>query len=134
MTEFSEGEGAFSPDGRWVAYSSNESGKWEIYVRSFDDPNRRPVKISSDGGSLPRWRSDGAELFYISAPGEFLMAVPVKTGPPFEAGTPQPLFEKGWGQYDVSADGQRFLFPTSPTKHESVPITVVLNWMAELDR
>ena len=125
--------GAFSPDGAWVAFQSNESNRFEIYVQPFPKGDR--VRISTGGGVQPRWRPDGKELFYID-PANQLMAVPVdfSTAPP-SIGTPSPLFKAQWGQlphhpgmstYSVSRDGQRFLVDVL---RETVgPITVLLNW------
>jgi hypothetical protein len=83
--------GQFSPDGKWVAYASNETGKWEIYVTSFPDARVR-WQISSGGGEQPRWRGDGKELFYLSLDGK-MMAAPVTTGAHFDAGTSVTLFQ-----------------------------------------
>jgi Tol biopolymer transport system component len=105
---------SFSPDGKWVAYSSDESGVAEVYVGQFPPVPGRKVRISSGGGSQARWRRDGKELFYL-APGRVLMsAAVVNPGSDFAAAIPQPLFEMryAYGQYhafDVTADGQRFL-------------------------
>jgi Tol biopolymer transport system component len=124
----------FSPDGHWVAYASNESGKWEIYVSAFPDPGGN-WKISSAGGSEPRWRRDGKELFYLAPDGK-LMAVSVKEGPPFEAGAAAALFQTHRRErisatdlfsYDVSADGQRFLVNTDVGEVTSSPLNLVLN-------
>ena len=108
--------GAFSPNGAWVAFQSNESDRFEIYVQPF--PKGQKVRISTGGGVQPRWRPDGKELFYID-PDNRLMAVPVDFSTrPLSIGTPMPLFRVQWGQlphqpgmwtYNVSRDGQRFL-------------------------
>jgi eukaryotic-like serine/threonine-protein kinase len=133
--------GQFSPDGKWVAYASNETGKWEIYVTSFPEARGR-WQISSGGGEQPRWRGDGKELFYLSLDGK-MMAAPVTTGPHFDAGTPLVLFQSTPRQpvlvydlfvYDVSRDGQRFLINTQVKQAESAPMSVVLNWPAKLDK
>ena len=133
--------GQFSPDGKWVAYASNETGKWEIYVTSFPDARGR-WQISSGGGEQPRWRGDGKELFYLSLDGK-MMAAPVTTGAHFDAGTSVTLFQTTPRQpvlvydlfvYDVSRDGQRFLINTQVKQAESVPMSVVLNWPANLNR
>ena len=110
-TEFEEFGGRFSPDGRWVAYVSNESGQDEVYVRPVSGPPAR-WQISSDGGSWPLWRADGGELFYRQ--GEQVLAVSVKTRPGFETGPPELLFEgelvnTGSLAYGVSPDGERFV-------------------------
>jgi len=140
-TTFGVSHGQFSPDGRWVAYASNESGKWEIYVAPF--PGRGGNwKVSTAGGSEPRWRRDGKELFYL-APDGALMAIEVKEGPTFDAGVAKPLFQTQVRQqvssvdlfsYDVSADGQRFLVNTDVGDVTSPALTIVLNWAAELKK
>jgi serine/threonine protein kinase/Tol biopolymer transport system component len=132
--------GQFSPDGRWVAYSSDETGQREIYVREFL-PTANPAAgakkwlVSVGGGDKPRWAKNGKELFYLS-PGSKMMAVPVKTAPQFEPGIPVALFDviaSGFSPYDVSADG-RFLIntPPPPGGESNLPIVVVLNWTAGL--
>jgi eukaryotic-like serine/threonine-protein kinase len=138
QTQFSETEGRISPDGRWVAYRSNESGRNEIYVAPFPGPGGK-WQISTAGGAFPRWRHDGSEIFYLT-PDNRLMAASVNgkaTG--FEVGAVKPLFATrivigGDYQYDVSADGQRFLIDTSPEQAAFAPITVVLNWTAGLKK
>jgi Tol biopolymer transport system component len=114
QTQFNEGDGAFSPDGRWVAYMSDESGRNEIYVQAFPLSGAK-FQISTGGGAEPLWRGDGAELFYRSADGS-LMEAPVKPGATFEVGVPKSLFSaprqaQGIYRYDyaVTDDGQRFL-------------------------
>jgi Tol biopolymer transport system component len=137
-TQFNETDPQFSPDGRWVAYVSNESGGTEVYVAPFPGPGGKR-QISTGGGSYPRWRHDGAEIFYF-APDRKLMAAAVSgKGESFEVGAVKPLFETravlGFRYfYDVSADGQRFLINTAPEQAASAPITVVLNWTAGLKR
>jgi Tol biopolymer transport system component len=129
-TEFDEAFAIFSPDGRWVAYVSDETGTAELYVRRFQESGGS-WRISTDGGTVPRWRRDGKELFYIS--GGKLMAVEVKASESsFELGAPRLLFEKsGISNYDVSKDGQQFLIAV-PVESSPEPITVVLNWTADL--
>jgi eukaryotic-like serine/threonine-protein kinase len=133
--------GQFSPDGKWVAYASNETGKWEIYVTSFPEP-RGKWQVSVGGGEQPRWRGDGKELFYLS-PASKVMAVPVNTGDNFDSGTPVTLFQATPRQpiplydlfvYDVSRDGQRFLIITPVKEAETAPMSVVLNWAAKLNK
>ncbi len=130
----------FSPDGKWVAYSSNESGRWEIYVTSFPDAHGK-WQVSNAGGDQPKWRADGKELFYLSA-GSEMMVVAVKTGVGFDAGSPQALFQANPREvvatseqfsYDVSKDGQKFLINTQ-LKTAATPMSVVLNWSAKLNR
>jgi serine/threonine protein kinase/Tol biopolymer transport system component len=135
-TRFNESDARFSPDGKWVAYSSDESGKTEIYVRLIARPGEK-WQVSNAGGVNPVWNRDGHELFYISTDSQ-LMAVPVKTGDTFEAGTPVPLFpvvahrkEYEVAQYDVAPDGQRFIV-NSLTGAPALPINVVINWTSEL--
>jgi Tol biopolymer transport system component len=131
--------GQFSSDRRWVAYSSNESGKWEVFVVPFSGPGG-PWQVSTAGGSEPRWRRDGKELFYLAPDGK-LMVVEVKPASAFEAGEAKPLFQTRRREhvsstdlfsYDVSADGHRFLVNTDVGEVSSSPLTVVLNWAAEL--
>lgn len=131
-TEFDEAFAEFSPDGQWVAYASDEAGTGEVYVRRFHG-SAGSWRISTEGGSVPRWRRDGKELFYVSR-GK-LMAVDVKASESsFEPGVPKVLFEKsGINDYDVSRDGQRFLIAVS-VESSPEPITVVLNWTAGLKR
>jgi Tol biopolymer transport system component len=139
-TAFNEEQGRFSPNGRWVAYVSNKSGASEIYAREFSTDfssgsagRGGSVLVSSGGGTEPRWRRDGRELFYLTPSGK-MMAVEVIAGPEFHAGTPTPLFQAPPGVVvgDVTADGKRFLFVTPAGSSASVPFTVVLNWSEEL--
>jgi len=149
-TKFNTTQCQFSPDGHWVAYSSDEAAQgMEVYVQSFP-AGSGTVRVSSGGGSQPRWRRNGKELFYMG-PGGKLMAVDVKTAPAFQAGTPHALFDSHiWlpeagsrvtstfiFHYDVSSDGQRFLVNTTQqteTPAASPGITVVLNWTAGLKK
>jgi Tol biopolymer transport system component len=133
-----QGEPEFSPDGRWIAYRSLESGRREVYVRAFP-PSGGKWQISTGGGQEPKWRRDGKELFYVA--GTSIMAVEVRTdGAGFEFGAAKPLFEirampfVPHSQYDVTADGQRFLVNTTIEENLTRPITVVLNWTATLPR
>ena len=133
QTEFVESAATFSPDGRWVAYVTDETGTNEVYVREFQGSGGGS-RVSTGGGSFPRWRRDGKELFYSS--GGKVMAVDVKaSGSGFEPGAPRLLFERsGVGIFDVSGDGQRFLIPVLVEESSPEPITVVLNWTADLKR
>jgi serine/threonine protein kinase/Tol biopolymer transport system component len=133
--------GQFSPDGKWVAYASNETGKWEIYVTSFPE-SRGKWQVSTGGGEQPRWRGDGKELFYLASDGK-MMAAPVTIGAHFDAGTPVALFQAAPLQpfslpdqfiYDVSRGGQRFLVITPVKQAETAPMSVVLNWPAKLNK
>ena len=125
----------FSPNGRWVAYLSNETDNDELYVARFDNPRERR-RISVASAAQPRWRRDGKELFYMAGD-ESLMAVPVKAGDTFETGEAISLFKIDsivQNSYDVSLDGQRFLMNIAERRMQSMPFTVVLNWTAELKR
>jgi eukaryotic-like serine/threonine-protein kinase len=142
-TTFNELNGEISPDGRWLAYQSNESGQNEIYVRPFPDADRGRWQVSVGGGTRPLWAHSGRELFYTVEPGR-MMAVSIQAGPTFAAGNPQVVFEGAYlapqagRTYDVSPDGQRFLMikEAASTDATSVPheIVVVLNWTEELKR
>jgi serine/threonine-protein kinase len=130
----------FSPDGRWLAYVSNESGRYEIYVQPYPGPGGK-WQISTEGGTEPAWNYNGRELFYRC--GNKMMAADIATQPSFAAGKPRMLFEGPYERspatspnYDVSPDGQRFLMLKSAETGESAPtqINVVLNWFEELKR
>jgi eukaryotic-like serine/threonine-protein kinase len=133
--DFDESQGQFSPDDKWMAYVSDESGTPQINVVSFPTP-AGIRQVSTAGGSQPRWRRDGKELFYIALDHK-LMAVSVKTGATFETETPHPLFETTLPTtplrqaYSVSPDGQRFLL-TSPSEVSSAPLTLIQSWTAGL--
>jgi Tol biopolymer transport system component len=130
-----------SPNGHWMAYASDISGRNEIYVRSFPVGDVRPWQVSAQGGIEPQWRGDGRELFFIGADKQ-LMAVPVTTESGFRAGTPSALFLtdldpnglgiSGRNQYVVTADGERFLLNQPRPGAASPPVTVLLNWTAAL--
>jgi Tol biopolymer transport system component len=140
QTPANESRAMFSPNGRWVVYESDESGKKEIYVQSFPASGAK-WQISVSGGSQPRWRRDGKELFYLGD--RKVTAVDVNTEAPiFAHGTPRALFEtrisKGEdrpdNQYSVTSDGQRFLVNTVAEEGAFTPISVVLNWTAGLKK
>jgi Tol biopolymer transport system component len=140
-TPFNEVQGRFSPNQRWVAYASDESGRFEVYVRPFPSASERIV-ISTGGGMQPEWRRDGKELFYLSADRK-IMAVPVTTGAErFTAGTAQALFavEVGEasapypGDYAVSGDGQRFLVNSVVNELTRETLTVQTNWTSTLEK
>ena len=136
-TPFPELASVFSPDGRWVAYVSAESGVGEIYVQPFPKGAGK-WQISSGGGAMPVWRRDGKEIFFLASDGK-LMAAGVNTGPAFDVETPRPLFATNVRnfvglsrrQYDVTADGQRFLLNAAVGEQAAVPITLVQNWTAK---
>jgi Tol biopolymer transport system component len=140
-TTASQHLGQLSPNGQWLAYDSNETGKYEVFVRPFPGPTTQRWQVSELGGIEPKWRRDGTELFYVAADRR-LMAVPTRTASSFEHDPARPLFEtgvsgdyfgtRGRNQYDVAADG-RFLF-IMPDRQSSPAITVVLNWTAMLSR
>jgi eukaryotic-like serine/threonine-protein kinase len=139
QTPFNEGEGKFSPgDGRWIAYSSDESQRDEIYVAPFPGPGGKK-QISTAGGRNPIWRSDGKEIFYI-APDNLLMAAEVNAkGSVLDVGAPRPLFGPisiaNGNRFDVSADGKSFLVRTVPAQTSSgEPLTLVQNWTTRLKK
>lgn len=134
-TKFNEQNPHVSPDGRWLAYQSDESGRYEIYVRPFPDAERGKVQVSKEGGIDPRWSHDGTELFYFSG-NDRLMASTVRTDQShFTVLTSDPLFHvrktTNRTSYTVTTDGQRFLINTVAATIEA-PITVVLDWTAAL--
>ncbi len=130
-TPFNEMQGTFSPDGKWVAYQSNESGRFEIYVRPFPGPGGQ-WQISTGGGTSPRWRADGKELYYLTPDNKLMAAVVVTQGATFNPGTPEALFQTHIQQsvqrqnYDVARDG-RFLIDTE-LQDTNEPIHLLLNW------
>lgn len=136
QTNATEDQGQFSPDGHWLAYTSNESGQGEIYAIPFPpSANGGKWLVSHGGGVQPRWRRDGKELFYIS-PDSKMMAVPVSTTPVFRSGTPQALFDSeivdtgirtGPLSWDLAPDSKRFLIIT-PSSPDTSSVTVDLNW------
>ncbi|MEP6704957.1 MAG: hypothetical protein ABJB34_09140, partial [Acidobacteriota bacterium] len=141
VTDFDEAHAQFSPDGRWIAYTSDESGKAEVYVQSF------PVgagkwQISTTGGDQPQWRNDGKELFYMSQDRN-LMGVSISGGTPIEVGRPELLFQTitpaggltdDRNNYVAAKDGQRFLVNTLVDTTNSQPLIFVLNWAADLQK
>jgi Tol biopolymer transport system component len=130
-TPFLERCAQLSPDAKWVTYESDESGRGEIYVRSFPESEEK-WRISVDGGSMPAWRADGRELYYISSERK-MMAVAVTTTPSFQAGTPVPLFkaelrDHPTRQYDVTADGKHFVLNQQMGSGPAEPLTLIQNW------
>jgi Tol biopolymer transport system component len=133
-TSFKEWDGVISADSRWIAYSSDETGKPEVYVQAFPS-TRAKWRISADGGLWPKWRGDGKELFYIASESKKLMAVNVSPGRAFEVSVPRALFDATMirgPHFDVTADGQRFLVNKMGREEGAVPITLVQNWRALL--
>jgi serine/threonine-protein kinase len=144
QSPFEDHVGKISPDGRWLAYVSNESGRFEVYVRPFPSSSGR-WQISTEGGAEPLWSRDGRELFYRI--GNKVMVVNISPGPSFQAGTPRLLFERRLAvrtggnsintNYDISPDGRRFLMVQEAVQQAEAPPTqihVVLNWFEELKR
>jgi eukaryotic-like serine/threonine-protein kinase len=140
QTTYNEDHPRFSPDGRFVAYTSDESGRSEVYVQTFPVSGGKWI-VSTNGGAQPRWRRDGKEIFFMS-PDRKIMAADTKLeGDIFEAGVPKVLFQTNVvsypnprNVYDVSADGQRFVIITPPEEATSTPIVVVTNWNAGITR
>ena len=139
-TDYNEMNAMFSPDGRYVAYQSDETGAFEIYLRPFPGPG--PARrISSAGGQHPRWRADGKELFFLTADWT-IMATPIRTQPSLEVGTPASLFRMPMADiilglvspYDVAPDGKRFLVIVPQATAIPLTLTFVQNWTALLDR
>jgi serine/threonine-protein kinase len=143
-----EGSPKCSPDGRWLAYCSSESGKPQVYVQAFPGPGPK-IQISNDGGTDPVWKRNSGELFYRN--GDSMMAVVVTTAPEFKAGRPQELWKGRYSHgissscgppgatssnYDVTADGKRFLMIKDGDQDRAVSkqIIVVEGWAAELSR
>jgi Tol biopolymer transport system component len=136
--EYDEFSPNFSPDGRWLAYVSNESARYEVYVESFPRGRGRWL-ASSGGGTEPLWSADGRELFYRN--GDAMMAVPILWTPRFDVGAPQVLFERRFKtgiydslSYDVAADGREFLMIERQLELVPNQLHVVLNWDEELQR
>ena len=139
VTPFEEHSPKFSPDGRWIAYVSNESGREEVYARPFPGPGGKWA-LSTAGGSEPVWSSDGSELYYRSPEG--MMGIPVDTNGALRAGKPRVLFDDtfqhhflGVANYDVAPESGRFVM-VEPNQESSGPaqLKVVLNWAEELER
>ena len=138
QTQFTEAGPKFSPDGRWIAYSSDESGQYEIYVRPYPGPGRK-WQVSSGGAEHVLWSRDGRELFYRNGPK--FMSVPITLEPDFTAGKPRLLFEGPYAlvgnqSYEVTRDGKRFLV-LEPVEKERAPVTyfnVVLNWFEDVKK
>jgi serine/threonine protein kinase/Tol biopolymer transport system component len=135
QTSFTESAAAFSPDSRWVAYASDESGRNEVYAAPFPGPGGK-WQVSTTGGNWPRWRRDGREIFYMAPDNRLMVAAVDGQGSGFQISTVRPLFEtrariNQRSMYDVSPDGQRFLINTI-VEQAVQPITLVVNWPALL--
>jgi hypothetical protein len=138
--DFDQWDARFSPDGRWIAYTSDESNRNEIYVREVSELSSK-WQVSTGGGMNPTWRGDGEEIYYRASDGQ-MMAVEVAMEPAFTIGTPKALFDtetegpRLGGVYDVSADGQRFLVRSTPGAKDlsTQPISLIVNWPADLAR
>jgi Tol biopolymer transport system component len=137
MTPFDESVPAFSPDGRFLAYVSDESGRPEVYVQPYPGPGGRWL-ISTEGGTDPIWSAPGRELLYRS--GDEIMSVTVQTAPEFSAGAPRRILEGRFGasdaarNYDASRDGQRFVMVRSDESEAPLQLHAVFNWFSELQR
>jgi Tol biopolymer transport system component len=138
-SEFAERQGKLSPDGKWIAYQSRESGSYEVYVQAFPEPSGK-WQISTNGGLSPQWQRDGKELFYLS-PELGFMVVSVNSENGFLAGVPERLFTasvrgnpNSLNRFQVTADGQRFLFNAPANATKTNPVTVVMNWISELEK
>jgi eukaryotic-like serine/threonine-protein kinase len=134
--DYNERNAGISPDGKWIVYSSDETGKVEIYAQSFPTPGGK-IQISTEGGERPKWSHDGKEIFFI-APDRRMMAVLIKPGATLEIGRPQALFETRIGadfnnRFDVSEDG-RFLIPVQQGSTDSPPLNLIVNWPAILKK
>jgi len=137
-SQFDEWGAAVSPDGRWMAYATTETGVSQIVVQPFPDPAAGKWQVSMNGGAYPRWRRDGRELYYVAANGD-LVGVGVTPGATFGVGASTVLFRTNFGftgqpltgaPYDVRADGERFLLAVSPDDPNATPIRTVVNWPA----
>jgi Tol biopolymer transport system component len=136
----SEDFATLSPDGKWLAFQSDQSGRYEIYVQPFEGVTagtKRRWQISSGGGALPRWRGDGAEMFYITSGGRMMAVGLHPADDDFQFEQAHMLFQtrpipNTWNFYDVSADGQRFLLNLPLEWSSAAPITVVTNWTEKL--
>jgi Tol biopolymer transport system component len=138
QTEFAEVAGSFSPDGRWVAYFSNESGEYEVYVAPFPGPGRR-WQVSTKSGAYPQWRADGREIVYVQADGQVMSAEVGAEGDSFRVGTVTPLFRlsapsPGGPSFSLAADGSRLLVVPSTAQKAGGLLSLVLGWPSELER
>ena len=135
QTAYSEGEGRFSPDGRWIAYTSDETGQPEIHIRPFPGPGTA-LKVSTSGGSAPAWRRDGRELYFISSDNRTMAAEIREAGTSLRVGAITALFPRTpiMSDYEPFADGRRFLINRLIEPKETDPVTIVVNWTAKLKK
>jgi Tol biopolymer transport system component len=142
QTIYNEGYAAFSPDGKWAAYHSDQSGRVEVYVQRFPptaEGTQKRWQVSAGNGSMPRWRHDGKEMFFITDTGKLMSAKITTEGDEFSSEPPAMLFQsrpipKRWNLFDVSPDGDRFLLNLPLEWSSSAPITVITNWTDKLKR
>jgi Tol biopolymer transport system component len=132
-TPFLKTTPVFSPDGRWIAYTSSDSGRSDVFISAYPGPGAT-IQVSSEGGTMPRWRGDGGELFYRN--GGKMMAVKIESKPAFKPDRPEELFERSYGNgYDVTPDGKRFLMVKNlavANAGETNQLRVVVNWREDL--
>jgi Tol biopolymer transport system component len=144
QSQFNEVLAALSPNGKWLAYASDETGSWQVYVQAFSADAgaaaRAKWRISTNGGMQPRWRADGSELFYVSLDRR-IVAVAVSTGQAFEAGATTALFDSdapfeldGHPEYDVTPDGRRLVMAIAGGERHPAPLTLILNWPAAVGK
>jgi Tol biopolymer transport system component len=139
QTAYNEYHPQLSRDGKWIAYTSDESGRAEVYIQAFPTAGFK-LRVSTNGGSQPRWRDDGKELYYLAEGAIF--AAPIELGAAPSAGKPEKLFDvltpdfslSSPFVYDVSADGKQFIVEAMDPNSRSTPVTVMLNWQAKLRR
>src|SRR5208282_5981568 len=136
-TNFADVAPSFSPDGKWLAYANNETGRFEVYIQPFPSGGGR-WQVSTAGGSRPNWRKDGKELFFFSTDQQ-MMAVDVsQKGASLQLGAPHALFKATTGSgpsgpYTVSADGKKFVMNTVLPQSITEPLTLIINWQADLE-
>jgi eukaryotic-like serine/threonine-protein kinase len=138
ISQFNKLDPTFSPDGRWLAYTSDESGRGEVYITPFPKGNGK-FEVSTNGGGVPRWGRDGKELFYLAADLKIMAVDILEKGDSIVIGSPQVLFQTNppplaFRPYDVTADGKKFVVTTEMTQASTVPITLVSNWPALLKK
>ena len=135
LSQATDAQAQFSPDGHWIAYCSPESGRSEVYLTSFPEPGER-IRMSVSGGERPRWKRDGREIYFLSAEKE-MIAAPVRLAANVEIGAARPLFRidlAGWSDYDVTPDGERFLAVANVPVQDADAIAVTANWLSLLPR